>query len=149
MSPPDCALRSRTNSTSPPSITVEPDHSRVSGADVATYLATDDSVLRRDHGREVGIHRAVPVGHELVAVLGNTVERQQLIHRDSGTRRREAATTSGASGALIRKTQRQDATRISQPPSSGPIAVATPPKPDQAVAVLQMEVDRAGVGVPQ
>ena len=32
----------------------------------------------------------------------------------------------------MRKTNRHDATSTSQPPTNGPIAVATPPSPDQA-----------------
>ena len=40
MSPPGCCLRSRTNSTSPPSIAVALAHSRSSGVDVATYFVT-------------------------------------------------------------------------------------------------------------
>jgi hypothetical protein len=40
MSPPGWCLRSRTNSTSPPSTTVELAHSWSSGVDVATYFST-------------------------------------------------------------------------------------------------------------
>ena len=40
MSPPGRAFRSRTNSTSPPSITSLPGHSAVSGVEVATYFGT-------------------------------------------------------------------------------------------------------------
>jgi hypothetical protein len=40
MSPPGWCLRSRTNSTSPPSTTVELAHSWFSGVDVATYFST-------------------------------------------------------------------------------------------------------------
>ncbi len=52
--------------------------------------------------------------------------------RLSGTCRWATITTTTASGRLIKNTQRHEATSTSQPPSSGPIAVATPPRPDQA-----------------
>ncbi len=40
--------------------------------------------------------------------------------------------TAAAIGRLMKKTSRQDTALISQPPRNGPIAVATPPSPDQA-----------------
>ena len=52
--------------------------------------------------------------------------------RVSGTCRRATSTTTTASGALMRNTQRHEATWISQPPMNGPTAVATPPSPDHA-----------------
>ncbi len=52
--------------------------------------------------------------------------------RVSGTCRTAVAITRAAMGRLIRKTQRQPAVSTSQPPSRGPIAPATPPRPDQA-----------------
>ena len=42
------------------------------------------------------------------------------------------ATTTAASGRLIRKTSRQDHASTSQPPRNGPTAPAMPPSPDQA-----------------
>ena len=41
-------------------------------------------------------------------------------------------TTAAATGRLMKKTSRQDTAPISQPPRNGPMAVATPPRPDQA-----------------
>jgi len=52
--------------------------------------------------------------------------------RLSGTCRAATAMTSTASGRLSRKTQRHPAACTIQPPSSGPAAPATPPRPDQA-----------------
>ena len=40
--------------------------------------------------------------------------------------------TATATGRLMKKISRQDTAPISQPPRNGPIAVATPPSPDQA-----------------
>jgi hypothetical protein len=40
--------------------------------------------------------------------------------------------TKTPSGRLIRNTQRQETASTSQPPTSGPIAPATPPRADQA-----------------
>ena len=57
--------------------------------------------------------------------------------RDSGTCRTEMATTAAAIGRLMKKTSRQDTAPISQPPRNGPIAVATPPSPDQAPMALE------------
>ncbi len=51
---------------------------------------------------------------------------------DSGTCRVAARKTKTPIGRLIRKIARQEIAAISQPPSSGPNAVATPPSPDQA-----------------
>ena len=50
----------------------------------------------------------------------------------SGTCRTEMASTSTASGRLMKNTSRQDTAPISHPPRNGPIAVATPPRPDHA-----------------
>ena len=50
----------------------------------------------------------------------------------SGTCRAAMATTATASGRLMKNTSRQDTALISQPPTNGPIAVATPPSPDHA-----------------
>ncbi len=50
----------------------------------------------------------------------------------SGTCRAETAITTAASGRLMKNTSRQETALISQPPTNGPIAVATPPRPDQA-----------------
>ena len=47
------------------------------------------------------------------------------------------ATTAAATGRLMKKTSRQDTALISQPPRNGPIAVATPPSPDQAPMALE------------
>ena len=52
--------------------------------------------------------------------------------RVSGTCRAVTATTAAASGRLSRKIQRQPTEPTSHPPSSGPTAAATPPRPDQA-----------------
>ena len=46
------------------------------------------------------------------------------------------ATTAAAAGRLMKKTSRQDTALISQPPRNGPMAVATPPSPDQAPMAL-------------
>ena len=50
----------------------------------------------------------------------------------SGTCLAEMATTTTASGRLMKNTSRQDTAAISHPPRNGPIAVATPPRPDHA-----------------
>ena len=50
----------------------------------------------------------------------------------SGTCRAETAITTAASGRLMKNTSRQETALISQPPTNGPIAVATPPSPDHA-----------------
>ena len=50
----------------------------------------------------------------------------------SGTCRTAMAITTAASGRLMKNTRRQDTALISHPPRNGPIAVATPPRPDQA-----------------
>ena len=50
----------------------------------------------------------------------------------SGTCRAEMATTSTATGKLMKNTSRQDTASISHPPRNGPNAVATPPSPDHA-----------------
>ena len=52
--------------------------------------------------------------------------------RVSGTWRLAAQTTNAPSGMLIRKIARQLTASISQPPTSGPTAAATPPSADQA-----------------
>ena len=52
--------------------------------------------------------------------------------RDSGTCRFAMSTTAKATGPLIRKIQRHEATPMSQPPMKGPAAPAIPPSPDQA-----------------
>ena len=54
----------------------------------------------------------------------------------SGTWRVETATTTAASGRLIRKIHRQPTESMSQPPTNGPTAPATPPRPDQAPMAL-------------
>src|SRR3984893_19208167 len=48
----------------------------------------------------------------------------------SGTRKRESTTTVAASGILRKNTQRHEACSITQPPSTGPPAVAIEVKPD-------------------
>ena len=50
----------------------------------------------------------------------------------SGTCRAEMAMTTTASGRLMKNTSRQDTALISHPPRNGPMAVATPPRPDHA-----------------
>ena len=50
----------------------------------------------------------------------------------SGTCRTVMASTRTASGRLMKNTSRHDTAPISQPPRNGPMAVATPPSPDQA-----------------
>ena len=52
--------------------------------------------------------------------------------RDSGTWRSVIATATIASGTLMRNTQRHENVSISQPPTNGPIALATPARPDHA-----------------
>ena len=51
---------------------------------------------------------------------------------DSGTQREEMSSTATATGRFMRKMSRHETALISQPPSSGPKAMATPLKPDQA-----------------
>ncbi len=51
---------------------------------------------------------------------------------DSGTWRAETSRTTTPRGMLMRKIQRHEAAVIRYPPSRGPAAVATPPRPDQA-----------------
>ena len=51
---------------------------------------------------------------------------------DSGTCRAAMATTATDSGRLMRKIQRHDAASTSQPPTKGPMAAATPDRPDHA-----------------
>ena len=46
------------------------------------------------------------------------------------------AMTAAATGRLMKKTSRQETALISHPPRNGPIAVATPPSPDQAPMAL-------------
>src|SRR6516164_4541316 len=50
----------------------------------------------------------------------------------SGTCQVLMATTATAIGRLMKNTSRQDTALISHPPRNGPMAVATPPKPDHA-----------------
>ena len=50
----------------------------------------------------------------------------------SGTWRRAMTTTTTASGRLMRKMSRHDTALMRNPPAKGPMAVATPPRPDQA-----------------
>ena len=50
----------------------------------------------------------------------------------SGTCLAAMAMTTAASGRLMKNTSRQDTASISHPPRNGPIAVATPPRPDHA-----------------
>ena len=50
----------------------------------------------------------------------------------SGTCLAAMATTTAASGRLMKNTSRQDTASISHPPRNGPMAVATPPRPDHA-----------------
>jgi hypothetical protein len=52
--------------------------------------------------------------------------------RLSGTYRSVTATTSAASGRLMRNTHRHPGPSMSQPPTNGPAAEATPASPDQA-----------------
>ncbi len=52
--------------------------------------------------------------------------------RVSGTERIAITTVTTASGRLMRKIHRQLAWSIRTPPTKGPIADATPPRPDQA-----------------
>src|SRR5262245_2229738 len=51
---------------------------------------------------------------------------------DSGTCRHASSTTAAEIGRLIPKISRHDAAWMSHPPRNGPMAVATPPRPDQA-----------------
>jgi hypothetical protein len=46
------------------------------------------------------------------------------------------ATVTATSGRLIRNTQRHPTLPTSQPPRNGPMALATPPRPDQAPTAL-------------
>src|SRR5215469_2639588 len=55
---------------------------------------------------------------------------------DSGTWRTPAAMITAATGRLIAKISRQDTAWTSHPPRNGPIAVATPDRPDQAPIAL-------------
>src|SRR6202167_6288784 len=55
---------------------------------------------------------------------------------DSGTCRTVISTTAAATGKLMKNTSRHETALISQPPTNGPIAVATPPRPDQAPMAL-------------
>ncbi len=52
--------------------------------------------------------------------------------RDSGMQRSAAQIAAAASGTLRKKIARHDQAVMSQPPSSGPIAVVTPERPAQA-----------------
>ena len=52
--------------------------------------------------------------------------------RVSGTRRSVTARTTPATGRLMKNTQRHEPIEIRYPPTSGPAAVARPPRPDQA-----------------
>ena len=52
--------------------------------------------------------------------------------RLSGTATWATQTVAMPSGTLSRKAQRHDAYSTSQPPTKGPMAAATPPRPDQA-----------------
>jgi hypothetical protein len=45
-------------------------------------------------------------------------------------------TTATATGTLMKKINRQETALISQPPRNGPMADATPPRPDQAPIAL-------------
>ena len=110
MSPPGRFFRSRTKSTRSPSIALAFAHSMSSGVEVATNFGTalmkvangsmvatrpergpfvvaatpqDDGVLRCDRRGTEGVHLfVVPLGEEAGDILGDTVERHELVHDD-------------------------------------------------------------------
>ena len=85
--------------------------------------ALDEAVSEKVSAARVRASRPAPVQSSLSPVGGG---------RDSGTCRRVIRMTTAAMGRLTRNAHLQSATSMIHPPKNGPIAPATPVRPDQA-----------------